>query len=795
MNSSTETSVTTDHDIDLYAADEIVEQNGRERSAVIPVLQAIQNRYNYLPEPILRRVCDITDITPADIEGVATFYAQFRFSPAGRYRIRVCIGTACHVKGAEKVFDAIKLHLSIPEVEDTDADRLFTVEKVACLGCCMLAPVVQIGDVTYGYLDTKKVPQILQDFLISQEPVPSGMTPKRRRRREQTHITGEIGMCTCSSCTAAGAAKVFQAFSRLIIESGMPARVKTVGCTGISYEAPLVEISLSSGQRFQYGRVRPEDARDILTRHFKPAILARRITGAASHFLEKLLNDEILQTPTRYQTEPRQGFDSLYWGSQKHIVTEHCGALDPLDLQGYREHSGFEALKRCAAMSPKTIIDTVEKSGLRGRGGAGYPTGKKWGSVLKAVDETKYLICNGDEGDPGAFMDRMILESFPFRVIEGMAIAALTLGAHRGFIYIRDEYPLAIRRVREALRISEEHGIIGESVMETGSDLHLELVEGAGAFVSGEETALIAAIEGRRGMPRFRPPYPDIDGLWHKPTLVNNVETFALIPWILNNGAERFSSIGTEASSGTKTFALAGKVIRGGLIEVPMGITLREIVESIGGGIREGKKLKAIQVGGPSGGCVPADLADTPVDYEALLSAGAIMGSGGLIVLDETDCMVDIARYFMSFTQRESCGKCTSCRIGTKCMLEILEKLCAGSGQEKDIEELEHLARVTRLGSLCGLGRTASNPVLSTLRYFREEYEAHARGQCPAKKCRALISYAITDDCIGCTRCAQNCPVSAIQGTPYQRHEIDADTCIRCGTCMLVCPSDAVIVQ
>jgi NADH-quinone oxidoreductase subunit F len=793
-NSSIETNTTPNHDIDIYAADAIVEQHGRELSAVIPVLQAIQNRYNYLPEPILRRVCEITEIRPADIEGVATFYAQFRFSPAGRYRIRVCIGTACHVKGAEKVFDAFKHHLSIPESEDTDTDRLFTVEQVACLGCCMLAPVVRIEDVTYGYLDTQKVPPVLQDFLVSQESIPSGVTRKRQRRPEHAQITGEIRMCTCSSCSAAGAADVFKAFSRFVIDSGMPARVKTVGCTGISYEAPLVEISLSSGQSFQYGRVKPADARDILTRHFKPTVLTRRITGAASLFLEKLLKDEILETPTRYQTEPRQGFDSLYWGRQKHIVTEHCGALDPLDLQGYIEHHGFEALKRCAALSPNSIIDALDKSGLRGRGGAGYPTAKKWLGVFKTRDKTKYLICNGDEGDPGAFMDRMILESFPFRVIEGMAIAALTLGTHRGFIYIRDEYPLAIKRVREALRISEEYGIIGESIMGTGKHLHLELVEGAGAFVSGEETALIAAIEGQRGMPRFRPPYPDRDGLWHKPTLVNNVETFALIPWILNNGAEQFSSIGTESSSGTKTFALAGKVIRGGLIEVPMGITLREIVESIGGGIREGNKLKAIQVGGPSGGCVPADLADTPVDYEALLTAGAIMGSGGLIVLDETDCMVDIARYFMSFTQRESCGKCTSCRIGTKCMLEILEKLCAGTGHEKDIGELEHLAQVTRLGSLCGLGRTASNPVLSTLRYFREEYEAHARGHCPAKKCRALISYSITDDCIGCTRCAQNCPAGAIQSTPYQRHEIDTDTCIRCGTCMLVCPSDAVIV-
>jgi len=787
--------VDINEEIDVHAADEFLDLFGRDRSAVIPVLQAIQNRYNYLPEPILRRVCEISRIRPADIEGVATFYAQFRFTPAGRHRIKVCIGTACHVKGAEKIFDAFKYQLSIPEQEDTDKQRLFTVDKVACLGCCMLAPAVQIDDVTYGYLDTQKVAGVVQDFLASQETTETGTKQKHTLLRGQIRIEGEVRMCTCSSCTAAGAADVYRAFKRRVNEMGMPVDVKTVGCTGISYEAPLVEVALSGGKRFQYGRVRPDDAGDLLSRHFKPAGLSRRITSTASRFMERLLKDELLDPPTRYPAEPRQGFDSLYWGTQRHIVTELCGTLDPLDLQRYVEKHGFEALRRCSELSPGVIIETIARSGLRGRGGAGYPTARKWSSVLEAGDETKYLICNGDEGDPGAFMDRMILESFPFRVIEGMAIASLTLGVRRGFIYIRAEYPLAIRRVREALRLCEEEGIIGEHIMETESPLHLELVEGAGAFVSGEETALIAAIEGRRGMPRFRPPYPDRDGLWHKPTLVNNVETFALIPWILRNGPDEFARIGTKTSSGTKTFALAGKIVRGGLIEVPMGIPLRDIVETIGGGIREGKRLKAIQVGGPSGGCVPAHLADTPVDYDALVAAGAIMGSGGLIVLDESDCMVDIARYFMAFTQRESCGKCTSCRIGTKCMLEILERLCAGSGTANDVEELEHLAEVTRQGSLCGLGRTAPNPVLSTLRYFRDEYEAHAQGRCPAKKCRALITYRITDDCIGCTRCAQNCPVDAITMRPYERHEIDAETCVRCGTCMLVCPSEAVVVD
>jgi NADH:ubiquinone oxidoreductase subunit F (NADH-binding) len=454
---------------------------------------------------------------------------------------------------------------------------------------------------------------------------------------------------------------------------------------------------------------------------------------------------------------------------------------------------------------PDKIIDKIEKSGLRGRGGGGFPTGNKWALVRGARGDTKYIICNGDEGDPGAFMDRMILESFPFRVIEGMAIAAHAVGASEGYIYIRAEYPLAIQRIKKALKLCTQHGILGNKISglkgssgpnnDTPEGFHLKLVEGAGAFVSGEETALIAAIEGRRGMPRFRPPYPDSRGLRNLPTLVNNVETFAVIPWIIRNNLKNFTGIGTESSKGTKTFALAGKIVRGGLVEVPMGITLREIVYEIGGGIQGGKALKAVQVGGPSGGCVPASLADTVVDYDALIDAGAIMGSGGLVVLDETDCMVDIARYFMTFTQAESCGKCTYCRIGTKCMLEILERFCTGEGTDRDLGELERLAKITSSGSLCGLGRTAPNPVLSTIKHFRDEYVEHIHGRCPAKKCKELITFRITDDCIGCTRCSQRCPAEAIPMKPYTRHEIDQDKCTKCGTCETVCPADAVIVE
>jgi NADH-quinone oxidoreductase subunit F len=484
---------------------------------------------------------------------------------------------------------------------------------------------------------------------------------------------------------------------------------------------------------------------------------------------------------------------AAFLGRQQHLATEYCGHIDPIDLDEYLAHGGFQMLEECLRKrSPAEIIETVRASGLRGRGGAGYLTGRKWEQVRAAAGSPKYIICNGDEGDPGAFMDRMILESYPYRVIEGMAIAAHAVGAEEGVFYIRAEYPLAVRRVGEALRLCKERGVIGDNLFGTGRRLNLRIMQGAGAFVCGEETALLASIEGRRGMPRLRPPYPAVEGLWAKPTLVNNVETYALVPWILRSGAAAFAAMGTGTSKGTKVFALAGKIARGGLIEVPMGVTLREIVEEIGGGLAGGKRFKAVQVGGPSGGCVPAELADTPVDYEALTAAGAIMGSGGLVVLDESDCMVDVARYFLEFTQDQSCGKCTPCRIGTRRMLDILERLVAGDGRKGDLEELEHLARFIQKASLCGLGKTAPNPVLSTLRYFRSEYEAHLEKRCPAGRCKQLVKYTISDECIGCTLCAQHCPSDAIPMTPYEKHVIDQDKCIRCDTCKQVCPVHAV---
>ena len=781
-------------DLDLNFVDQAIERLGVEPEAVIPILQAVQEHYRYLPEEALRHICDRTRITPAAITGVSSFYTQFRHRPVGKHIINVCRGTACHVKGAGLIQDAIERHLRIPTGEDTDADGLFTIEKVACLGCCTLAPVVQIDELTYGRLTPHMVPDTLADFLRQEK----GGSPRRSSRTGlvSEEQLGEIRIGLGSCCVAQGSGKVHEEIGRTLAEMGAPATIKRVGCVGMCHQAPLVELVPKQGPASLYAKVDAADAPHIVLKHFRPKGIARRMGYSVSRMLDGLFSDEYRDPAGRHSIEVGEGPVCAFLGPQKHLATEYCGQIDPTDLDEYRRHEGFEALRRCVEqLSPEQIIAEVAASGLRGRGGAGFPTGAKWEMVRKSPGDKKYIICNGDEGDPGAFMDRMLLESFPYRIIEGLAIAARAVGANEGFFYIRAEYPLAVRRVREALERCEREGLLGESVLGADFRLHLAVKEGAGAFVCGEETALLESLEGRRGMPRLRPPYPAESGLWGKPTLVNNVETYALLPWIFRNGAQRFAELGTEKSKGTKVFSLAGKIQRGGLIEVPMGVTVRQVVDEIGGGTAGGKRFKAVQIGGPSGGCVPAELADTPVDYEALARVGAIMGSGGLVVLDESDCMVDIARYFLAFTQDQSCGKCTFCRVGTRRMLDILDRICEGEGRRGDLDELEQLAKTIKAGSICGLGKTAPNPVLSTLRYFRDEYEAHIEGRCPAGKCGSLITYRITDDCIGCTICAQQCPVDAIPMTPYAKHSIDLDKCTRCGTCREVCPTDAVVVE
>ncbi len=840
--------------VDLTFADEALARVGRKPEALIPVLQALQEHYGYLPEEALQRVCEASEITPAAITGVASFYDMFRMQPAGKHIVRVCRGTACHVAGAERVEEELRRHLKIPDGGDTDSEGQFTIEQVACLGTCTLAPVLRIGETTMGYASAEKVPKLMREFLEAQaNSVAVKSTEERHGNGHGAAAEIHVGLGSC--CMAKGSDQLFHALREGAEASGANVLVKRVGCVGMCHRTPLVEVAAAGKSEF-YAGMTAEQARALLQRHFRPPGLAQRIGRVWTRVLDGLMLEDASepQRVQRFSLSKRDPSVRAFLGKQVHIATEHFGKLDPLDLDEYVAHGGFAALARCLGgedarlaltpslspgerenhapaavmsgnglglgnvetkmpgqtlsplpgregqgegkggqrLSSDEIISTVEKSGLRGRGGAGFPSGQKWRVVSLQPGETKYVICNGDEGDPGAFMDRMILESFPFRVIEGLAIAAVAVGAREGIFYIRHEYPLAVKRVRAAIAELEKRGWLGDRLLGVGPSFRLSVFEGAGAFVCGEETALIMSIEGQRGMPKLRPPFPAQEGLWGKPTLINNVETLAMVPWILRNGAEKFAAIGTAKSKGTKVFALAGKIRRGGLIEIPMGTTIREIVEEIGGGVGEGRRFKAVQIGGPSGGCVPARLADTPVDFESLRDVGAIMGSGGLVVLDDTSCMVDIARYFLQFTQDQSCGKCTFCRIGTKRMLDLLDRLCLSKATRQNLDELERLAHQVGAGSLCGLGKTAPNPVLTTLRYFRDEYEAHLQGRCPAKKCTALIHYTINTDCTGCTICAQHCPVDAIPMTPYAPHVIDDARCTRCDTCRQVCPHNAV---
>jgi NADH-quinone oxidoreductase subunit F len=771
--------------------DGLIQRVGTTPDKVIPLLQGIQERFRYLPEALLQHVCRTTEITPADLTGVSTFYSQFRHKPAGLHTVKVCVGTACHVKGAGAVYDALARHLACKDNEDTDPQGVFTLEKVACLGCCTLAPVVQIGSVIYGHVTPSKAPAILKNFLAQINDQASSADTTQTGAQDSGEIRIGLGSC----CVAGGSAGVYQAALDTVKSLGIQAQIKQVGCAGMCHRTPLMEIvhANESASSF-YANVTPEAVAGIIRSQFRPPSLKGRVKAWVRSRVDELFAAQAgVPSAPRHELDLRDKPVADFLGKQIRIATEHYGQLDPTDLEEYLGHDGFEALRAClTSLSPQEVIARVLAAGLRGRGGAGFPAGLKWQRVRESDGAKVYLICNGDEGDPGAFMDRMLLESFPYRVIEGMLIAAFAVGASEGIFYIRAEYPLALVRVREALAQCRARGLLGQSILGSTFSIDFDIKEGAGAFVCGEETALIRSLEGARGMPRLRPPYPAQQGLRGMPTLINNCETFASIPWILRHGAERFRAIGTARSAGTKVFSLTGKIRHGGLIEVPMGLTLREIVEQVGGGIAGDLTFKAVQIGGPSGGCIPADRADLPVDYEALMGAGAMMGSGGLVVLDERDCMVDIARYFLAFTQSQSCGRCTFCRVGTRRMLDILDRLCAGKGVAGDIERLEELAHSVAGASLCGLGRTAPNPVLSTLRYFRSEYEAHLHGSCPAGKCKDLIAYTITDACIGCTLCAQTCPTGAIPFTPHERHAIDDAACVRCDMCRGGCPAGAI---
>ena len=576
-----------------------------------------------------------------------------------------------------------------------------------------------------------------------------------------------VGQGSCGVAT--GAKKTAAQFERLIEEKGLDVKVDITGCVGTCYLEPIVDVYDDNNNMTRYVKVNADKASEIVEKHL---VNGEVVTDAA-------ISDE----------------DKLFIEKQQRVVLRHCGLINPEKIEEYIAVGGYAATKKVVtSMTQDEVIEEIKISGLRGRGGAGFPTWFKWNAAKANKADQKYIVCNADEGDPGAFMDRSVLEGDPHSLIEGMIIGGYAMGARDGVIYVRAEYPLAIHRLEIAMAQAREKGFLGKNIFGSGFDFDLRIKAGAGAFVCGEETALIASLEGERGMPRLKPPFPAAKGYWQKPTNINNVETYANVAWIIANGGAAFGAMGTDKSKGTKVFALAGKIKKGGLVEVPMGLPLRDVIYGIGGGIKKDKEFKAVQMGGPSGGCIPASLIDTPVDYENINKTGAIVGSGGMIVMDETTCMVDMARYFLDFTRKESCGKCNYCRIGTKRMLEILERITKGEGKDGDIELLEELAYKVKDGAMCGLGQTAPNPVLTTIKYFRNEYEDHIYNKkCTAASCKSLISFNITDDCRGCTACARKCPVGAISGEKKEKHVIDQDVCIRCGRCEENCKFDAIV--
>ena len=589
-------------------------------------------------------------------------------------------------------------------------------------------------------------------------------------------------VCGGTGCSSSGSAKLIERFEEQLKEKGLDKEVKVVrtGCFGLCEAGPVV-IVYPEGTF--YSRVKEEDVDEIVSEHL---LKGRKVQHLV--YVDHKTHESSVQKSLN---------EIGFYKQQQRVALRNCGVIDPENIDEYIAFDGYKALaKALTEMTPEQVCQEVLDSGLRGRGGAGFPTGKKWQFARASQAEHKYFVCNADEGDPGAFMDRSLLEGDPHAILEAMAIGGYAIGADEGWIYVRAEYPIAVKRLEKAIEQAHEYGLLGENIFGTGFNFDIHIRLGAGAFVCGEETALMASIEGKRGEPRPKPPFPAVKGLFESPTNINNVETLGNIAQIILKGADWFKSIGIPTSTGTKVFALGGKINNTGLVEVPMGIPLRTIIEDIGGGCPNGKKFKAVQTGGPSGGCIPASMLDISVDYDSLTKIGAMMGSGGMIVMDEDNCMVDIARFFLDFTVDESCGKCTPCRVGTRRMLEILERITQGKGEEGDIEKLETLAENIKSSALCGLGQTAPNPVLSTIKYFRDEYEAHIKEKrCPAHHCQALLNYKITDACRGCTACARKCPVNAITGNVKEQHVIDQNKCIKCGSCMATCKFGAIIKE
>ncbi|MDY0002831.1 MAG: NAD(P)H-dependent oxidoreductase subunit E [Polyangia bacterium] len=798
--------------------------------SLIPLLQLVQQSLGYLPAPALLELAEALEIPPARVYGVATFYNQFRFTPPAKTQVQVCMGTACAIQRGGTIMEAWERRLGIAEGE-TSADLEFSLERVACVGCCALAPVSLLGGEVHPHMTPTKVDGLLLGLGEKRKSERLGLGEKRKseslglgekrkseRQREasEAHATtgardGEpvmtpagryeelrararerlaplldpagtvirVGAATCGR--SAGALELRDAFREALRERGLDAQVLEVGCMGHCYAEPMAVLTRPGYPPCVYHHLTPMLADALVNRFLlgEDPLYEHLLGGLGEHELIPPLS-----------ALPRHG-------REHRRLLARAGLVDPRSLDHALVMGAWSALAQALSTPSEDILEAVRRSGLRGLGGAGFPTSEKW-ALARSYPGPRLLVANADEGDPGAFMDRALIESDPQALLEGMAIAAHAIGAEEGFIYLRAEYPLAVEILDLALSQARAAGLLGKDILGSGIDFEVHLVRGAGAFVCGESSALAASIEGRRGMPRARPPRSAQAGLFGRPTVVSNVKTLASLPHILLEGPEAFASVGTASSKGTAIFALAGKVANTGLVEVPMGITLRELVHEIGGGVPGGRAFKAVQIGGPSGGCLPDAALDLPVDFDALGAAGAMMGSGGLVVLDEDNCMVETARYFLEFTQRESCGKCTFCRVGTRRMLDLLTDIVEGRGTEAHLARLQALCEDVRAGSLCGLGKTAPNPVLTTLRHFRDEYEAHIReGRCPSRECKALSAYYILPErCArACDACIGSCPVEAIFTNSKRLKVIEQALCVKCNACLLACPPqyDAVV--